>query len=136
MKPPVAVCDSRFQKARTGAPGLPLRPFGLVQVEWRSLHVGRTTADHLGDNTNDDRLVRAVEFLADQGENVCRCVLTEEDIQVAVVGKHVERMITFAPRIEELESALLALGQEAVVVNAGEEREAGGGAGLAGNEVR
>ena len=45
-------------------------------------------------------------------------------------------MIAFAPGIEKVKSALLAFGQEAVVVHAGEESEARGGGGLLRDEAR
>src|SRR6266566_311411 len=81
-------------------------------------------------------LVGAVQFRADQGEHIRCGILSEEDVEMPVVGNHVQRMITLAPRIEEVESTLLAFRQETVIVHAGEERKARRGRGLLRDEAR
>ena len=80
-------------------------------------------------------LVGAVQFRADQGEHIRCGILSEEDVEMPVVGNHVQRMITFAPGIKEVKSALLAFGEKTVVIQAREKGEPGRGGGLFGDEV-
>jgi len=68
--------------------------------------------------------VRLVELADDQREPVLVGALADEHVEVPVARHDVQRVATGRVLVEEVKRAPLALGQEAVVRAAGDEREA------------
>src|SRR5262245_20778041 len=78
---------------------------------------------------------RLVELFEYQWERIVRRVLAHEDIEVAVFGNDPERVVARPVTIDVAKAPLLALGQEAVVLLAGDERHSGRGLRLDRREV-